>query len=729
VLKQKFLPNFAPHSNYSDMLLTYSEIISKSLTVKASFVLNTLKLLDDGASVPFIARYRKEMSGGMDEVQITEIKKQYEKLLDLSKRKITILKTLEELQLLTPDLEKTINECWDSITLEDIYLPYKPKRKTKASIARENGLEPLSKIIMTQVENDIEKRARQFLNNKIKNVNEALQGARDIIAEWINENQIARNNIRNLFQKEAFINSKVIKTKEEEASKYKNYFNTSELLDKCPSHRILAIRRGENEEFLRVSITVDEEKAIEKLERIFIKSNNSCTTQIKLAIKDCYKRLLQPSMETEFRQLSKEKADNEAIQVFAKNLRQLLLEPPLGQKRILAIDPGYKSGCKVVCLDAQGNLEHNQNIYAFGQEGNPKMAAKQIKTLVNSFKIDAIAIGNGTASRETEDLVRSIRFDKDIKAFVVSEDGASVYSASDIAREEFEKFDVTVRGAVSIGRRLMDPLAELVKIDPKSIGVGQYQHDVDQNKLKESLDRVTESCVNLVGVNLNTAGKHILTYISGLGPQLAQNIVNYRKEHGEFKSREELKKVPRMGEKAFEQCAGFLRIRGGTNPLDNSSVHPESYHIVEKMAKKIQVDIVYLIKSESLLSKINPSEFVDDSIGLPTLSDIIKELAKPGLDPRKQIKIFEFDKNIRKFEDLREGMILPGIITNITNFGAFVDIGVKQDGLVHISELADKFVSDPNEIVQLHQQVTVKVLSIDLERKRMGFSMKGLNPE
>lgn len=700
--------------------------ISADLSVKDWQVKNTIQLLNESATIPFISRYRKEATGSLDEVQIAAIKEILSKLQEIDQRRETILKTIEEQGNLTDELKARIEQAETLTELEDIYLPYKPKKKTRATKAREKGLEPLAKIIMKQQELNIEAKARQFINDEVPDVEDALQGACDIIAEWINENERARNNIRRLFQHEASITSRSVKGKELEGIKYKDYFEWEELLKKCPSHRLLAMRRGENEGFLKVSIAPDEEKAIEILEKQFVNGVYDVSSLVAEAIKDSYKRLLAPSMETEFKNSSKEKADEDAINVFAENLRQLLLAPPLGQKNVLGIDPGYRTGCKVVCLDAQGNLLHNETIYPHQPQNERAMAMKKIDSLVETFKIDAIAIGNGTASRETEALIKKIRFSTDVKVFVVSEDGASVYSASSVAREEFPEYDVTVRGAVSIGRRLMDPLAELVKIDPKSIGVGQYQHDVDQNKLKSKLDQVVESSVNMVGVSLNTSSKHLLTYISGLGPQLAQNIVDYRKENGAFKSRKELQKVKRMGDKAFQQAAGFLRIENGDNPLDNSAVHPESYHIVEKMAKDLNCQVIDLIKDESLRKQIKLENYVTNDVGMPTLNDIMSELAKPGRDPRKGIKIFEFAEGINKMEDLYEGMVLPGIVTNITNFGAFVDVGVKQDGLVHISQLANRFVSDPNEIVKLHQHVKVKVLEVDIARKRIQLSMKNV---
>jgi len=708
------------------MIEKYVKKISATLSINEWQVENTIRLFDDGATIPFISRYRKEVTGSLDEVQITAIKDILSKLKEIDQRRETILKTIDEQGKLTGELKERIEKA-DSLTeLEDIYLPYKPKKKTRASVAKQKGLEPLAKIIMKQQELRLEGRAEQFLTDEVPTIDDALQGARDIIAEWINEDERARNTIRRLFQHKAFIRSRSIKGKELEGIKYKDYFEWEEPLKKCPSHRLLAMRRGENEGFLKVSVSPDEEEALEILEKQFVKGSYDVSAQVKIAVKDSYKRLLEPSIETEFKNSSKEKADEAAINVFAGNLRQLLLAPPLGQKNVLAIDPGYRTGCKIVCLDAQGNLVHNETIYPHHPQNEKGMAMKKIDSMVETFKIDAIAIGNGTASRETEALIKRIRFSKDVRVFVVSEDGASVYSASSVAREEFPEYDVTVRGAVSIGRRLMDPLAELVKIDPKSIGVGQYQHDVDQNKLKNKLDQVVESCVNLVGVNLNTASKHLLNYISGLGPQLAQNIVDYRKENGAFKSRKELLKVKRMGDKAFQQSAGFLRISDPENPLDNTAVHPESYPIVEKMATDQKCEVIDLIKNENLRKQIILDNYVTDKVGLPTLTDIMNELAKPGRDPRKGIKVFEFAEGIHKMEDLKEGMVLPGIVTNITNFGAFVDVGVKQDGLVHISQLANRFVSDPNEMVKLHQHVKVKVLEVDIARKRIQLTMKNV---
>lgn len=705
----------------------FVKIIADELKLASKGVQNTLQLLDEGATVPFISRYRKEMTGSLDEVAIANIKERYEKLQEIEKRKATILKSIEEQDALTDELKTKIENTFDATALEDIYLPYKPKRKTRAVKAREKGLEPLAKILMKQYERDPEARAEAFVKGEVADVQEALQGARDIIAEWVNEHQVGREIVRSVFEREAVIVSKVVKGKEEEGAKYKDYFDWSESLKRCPSHRLMAMRRGEKEGFLKISIAPEAERCLERLDRFFLKGDSASSDQVADAIEDAYKRLLAPSIETEFSNLSKEKADTEAIRVFTENLRQLLLASPLGQKRVLALDPGFRTGCKVVCLDAQGNLLHNETIYPHPPQNQTKQAYKKVDSLVDAYRIEAIAIGNGTASRETEAFIRRVKFNRDVQVFVVSEDGASVYSAGKVAREEFPDYDVTVRGAVSIGRRLMDPLAELVKIDPKSIGVGQYQHDVDQTRLQNSLDQVVESCVNLVGVNLNTASKHLLTYVSGLGPQLAQNIVNYRAENGAFSSRQELKKVQRLGAKAFEQSAGFLRIPNAENPLDNSAVHPEAYAVVTKMAADLGCTVQDLMKEKSLRDQINLNNYVTDKIGLPTLTDILKELDKPGRDPRQQIKVFEFAPDIRTVDDLNEGMVLPGIVTNITNFGAFVDVGVKQDGLVHISQLADQFISDPNQIVKLHQHVQVRVLEVDKARKRIQLSMKGLN--
>lgn len=708
----------------------FSQMIAAELKLPAHRIANTLKLLQGGATIPFISRYRKEATGGLDEVQIGDIQTRYEKLCELSKRKETVLSTIEEQGKLTPELKARISACWSATELEDIYLPFKPKRKTRAEAARAKGLEPLALLLMMQKENNLAAKVRNFVKGEVKDEEDALKGARDILAEQISEDERSRNLMRNQFQRQALIQSKVVKGKEaEEASaKYRDYFDFCEPLKKCFSHRLLALRRGESEGVLKVTIfPEDEDMCNERLQRLFVRANNECAHQVEEALTDAYKRLLKPAIETEFAALSKEKADEEAIRVFAENLRQLLLAPPLGQKRVMGIDPGFRTGCKVVCLDAQGTLLHNEAIYPHPPKSEYAQAARKIVKLVEQYKIEAIAIGNGTASRETEQFVTSQRYDREVQVFVVSEDGASIYSASKTAREEFPDYDVTVRGAVSIGRRLMDPLAELVKIDAKSIGVGQYQHDVDQTKLKASLDQTVESCVNLVGVNVNTASKHLLTYVSGLGPTLAQNIVDYRTENGPFESRRQLLKVPRMGAKAYEQCAGFLRIPQAKNPLDNSAVHPESYPIVEQMAKDLNCTVADLIKNKELRSKIDLKKYVTDTVGLPTLTDILQELDKPGRDPRQKIQVFEFDKNVRTLDDLQEGMELPGIVTNITNFGCFVDIGIKENGLVHVSQLADRFVSNPADVVRIHQHVRVKVMSIDHERKRIQLTMKGLN--
>ena len=701
----------------------FSRMIATALNIAVHQVENTLSLLNGGATIPFISRYRKEATGGLDEVQIGEIKERYDKLTETAKRKETILKTIDEQGKLTADLKKRIDACWDATELEDIYLPYKPKRKTRAEAARQKGLEPLAIILMGQRENNLSARVRSFVKGEVKDEEDALKGARDIIAEQVSEDERARNQLRNQFARQAIITAKVVKGKEEEAVKYKDYFDFSEPLKRCTSHRLLAIRRGEAEGLLKVSISPEDEECTERLERSYVRGTSECSQQVKEAVRDAYKRLLKPSIETEFATLSKEKADEEAIRVFAGNLRQLLLAPPLGQKRVMGIDPGYRTGCKVVCLDAQGNLLHNETIYPHPPKSEHAQASRKLTKLVEQYQVEAIAIGNGTASRETEAFVTNQRYDRKLQVFVVSEDGASIYSASKIAREEFPDYDVTVRGAVSIGRRLMDPLAELVKIEAKSIGVGQYQHDVDQTALKKSLDMTVESCVNSVGVNLNTASRHLLTYISGLGPTLAQNIVDYRAENGAFTSRKELMKVPRMGAKAFEQCAGFLRIPGAKNPLDNSAVHPESYAVVEHIAKDLKCTVDELIKCKETRSKIDLKKYVTDKVGLPTLTDILAELEKPGRDPRQAIKVFEFDKNVKTIDDLKEGMTLPGIVTNITNFGCFVDVGIKENGLVHISQLCRDFVSDPTTVVSIHQHVQVKVVSIDRERKRIGLTM------
>ena len=696
--------------------------IAALLNLNARQVAHTVQLLDDGATVPFIARYRKEATGQLDEVQIGAIKDTYQKLVELDKRRETILKSIADQGKLTAELRQKIESSGTVTELEDLYLPYKPKRKTRATIAIEKGLELLAKFIFSQRENTVERKAASFLNEHVATVQDALQGARDIMAEWINEDADARQRIRNLFEREAIIRAVVKKDKETAGIKYKDYFDFAEPLRRVPSHRLLAIRRGEAEGILAVSISPDEQTALERLDRQFLRHGSSeSIDQVAIAIKDSYKRLIKPSIETEFENVSKQKADQEAIKIFADNLRQLLLSPPLGQQRVLAIDPGFRTGCKVVCLDAQGNLLTNDVIYP---DSRREQAQQTLLKLVAQHQIEAITIGNGTAGRETEDFVRSLNFGKTIPLFMVSEQGASIYSASEVARQEFPNQDITVRGAISIGRRLMDPLAELVKIDPKSIGVGQYQHDVDQNDLKSSLDRVVESCVNQVGVSLNTASSHLLRYVSGLGPQLAQNIVEYRAQNGPFQSRDQLKKVARLGAKAYEQCAGFLRIDQAKNPLDNSAVHPESYAVVERMARDLKCTVTDLVKKTDLQKQIKPELYVTETVGLPTLRDILAELEKPGRDPRESLAVFEYDERVRKPEDLREGMLLAGVVTNVTAFGAFVDIGVKQDGLVHISQLANQFVSDPRQVVSVHQKVQVKVLEVDLQRKRIALTMK-----
>ena len=706
--------------------MNYINSISKSLGIQISQVKSTIELLDEGATLPFIARYRKERTGSLDEVQIGDIKDELARLKELEKRRESIFDAIDKQDKLTDELRAKLNACVQLNQLEDIYLPYKVKRKTRAVKAREKGLEPLAKILMSQSEKDPESRASQFLNDEVADEDEALQGARDIISEWINENETARSTVRNVFQRQATIRCKLVKGKEEEGIKFKDYFDSEELLKKSASHRLLAMRRGEAEGILRVSIAPDEDEVLEKLNRIFVKGQTSSSKQVEMAEKDAYKRLLNPSIETEFAKSSKVAADIEAIRVFADNLRQLLLSSPLGQKRVLAIDPGFRTGCKVVCLDAQGSLMHNETIYPHAPQNQGSMAAKKLTNMVETYNIQAIAVGNGTAGRETERFVTNLHYDRKVQVFVVSEAGASIYSASKVAREEFPDYDITVRGAVSIGRRLMDTLAELVKLEPNSIGVGQYQHDVDQNLLHQSLDQVVESCVNKVGVNLNTASKHLLTYVSGLGPQLAQNIVDYRTEEGAFISRKQLMKVKRMGAKAFEQCAGFLRIQNAKNPLDNSAVHPEAYNIVKEMAKDQKCSVEDLINDKERRSNINLNDYVTTEVGLPTLKDIMEELEKPGRDPRQIIKVFQFKDGIFKIDQLEEGMELPGIVTNITNFGAFVDVGVKQDGLVHISQLANRFVSNPADVVQLHQHVNVKVTEVDVARKRIQLSMKDL---
>lgn len=704
----------------------FAKRISDLLNINIKYVDNTLELLDSGCTIPFISRYRKERTGGLDEVQITQICELNERMKETAKRKETIIKTISEQGKLTPELEKRINECWEPEVLEDIYMPYKPKRRTRAQVARENGLEPLATIIMLQRDNAPETTARRFINENVKSEEDAIKGALDIIAENVSEDERSRSQLRNAFRRGAIITSKVIKSKADtdEAAKYSDYFDFSEPLKRCSSHRLLAMRRGEKDGILRVSISADDEECVEKLKRLFVRGYGRCSTLVGEAVADSFKRLLKPSIETEFATLSKENADSDAIAVFAENLRQLLLAAPLGQKRVMGIDPGFRTGCKVVCLDEQGNLLHHEAIFPHPPRNEQIEASTQIKEMVKKYGVEAIAIGNGTASRETDRFVKTLGLADSIQVFTVSEDGASVYSASKTAREEFPDKDVTVRGAVSIGRRLMDPLAELVKIDPKSIGVGQYQHDVDQAKLKKSLDLTVESCVNSVGVNLNTASKHLLTYVSGLGPTLAQNIIDYRTANGAFRSRSQLMKVPRLGPSAFEQSAGFLRIPDAKNPLDNTAVHPESYKIVEKMAKDCGCSVAELIKDKDKRKSIRLDRYVSEKVGMPTLTDIMAELEKPGRDPREQLEEFEFDPNVSTPDDLVEGMVLPGIVTNITNFGAFVDIGVHQDGLVHISQLADRYVSDPTQVVKLHQHVMVKVIEVDRRRNRISLSMK-----
>ena len=700
--------------------------IAELLQLQARSVENTLELLKEGCTIPFIARYRKERTGTLDEVQIAAISDLNNKLTELEARKTTILKTISEQGKLTPELEKRIRECEDAEILEDIYLPYKPKRRTKAQVAREQGLEPLATLICLGRETDPMSAAKRFVKGDVKTAADAIKGAQNIIAEMVSEDEKARQTVRRAFEREATICSKVVKEKadSEEAAKYSDYFDWKEPLKRCPSHRMLAMRRGEAEGILRISISTDDTDCLERLRRSRVNGRGPCAKLVEEAVDDSYKRLIEPSIENEFAARSKEKADEEAIKVFAENLRQLLMSAPLGQKRVMGVDPGFRTGCKVVCLDSQGNLLHYEAIFPHQPVSKTREAAAAVERLVNLYGVEAIAIGNGTASRETSAFVKSLKFNRKVRQFVVSEDGASVYSASKIAREEFPDKDVTVRGAVSIARRLMDPLAELVKIDPKSIGVGQYQHDVDQSKLKKTLDLTVESCVNMVGVNLNTASQHLLTYISGLGPTLAKNIVDYRRDNGPFTNRSQLKKVPRLGPVAFEQCAGFLRIPESANPLDNSAVHPESYKIVEKMAKDNGCTVLQLMKDAGKRAAIDLRKYVTDTIGMPTLTDIMKELEKPGLDPRNQIEEFDFAEGINTLDDLREGMELPGIVTNITNFGVFVDIGVHHDGLVHISQLADRYVSDPNEVVKLHQHVRVRVMEVD--RKRNRISLKKL---
>lgn len=708
----------------------FTQLISTELHLQEHAVENTLKLLNEGCTIPFISRYRKERTGGLDEVQITSISNRLSQLQEIAKRKETIVKTITEQQKMTPDLQKRIDSCWDSTVLEDIYLPYKPKRRTRAQVAREQGLEPLATILLMQREPDPKRAAQRFVvaGGSPANVEDALKGAQDIIAEQVSEDERSRNLVRSAFRREAFIESKVVKSKKDsdEAQKYSDYFDWEEPLKRCSSHRLLAMRRGENEGILRISLTIDDEEAVQRLQRNYVHGNGPCQRLVAEAVEDGYKRLLLPSIETEFARISKERADEEAIKVFSENLRQLLLSAPLGQKRVMGIDPGFRTGCKVVCLDAQGNLLHHEAIFPHPPVNHRMQATIHLQEMLKKYQVEAIAIGNGTASRETKEFVAEVLTESAPAVYVVSEDGASVYSASKVARDEFPDEDVTVRGAVSIGRRLMDPLAELVKIDPKSIGVGQYQHDVDQTQLKQSLDQTVESCVNMVGVNLNTASQHLLTYVSGLGPTLAQNIVDYRKENGAFTSRAQLKKVPRLGPSAYQQCAGFLRIPAAKNPLDNSAVHPESYAVVEQMAKDCHCTVSDLINKKELREQIDIHRYVTAEVGLPTLTDIMKELEKPGRDPREQIEEFEFDSSVQTVEDLHEGMELPGIVTNITNFGAFVDVGVHQDGLVHVSQLADRYVSDPTQVVHLHQHVRVRVIGVDLRRNRISLSMKGI---
>ena len=708
-----------------EQLKIFTQLISSELHLQEHAVENTLKLLDEGCTIPFISRYRKERTGGLDEVQITAISDRAERLKEIQKRKETILKTINEQGKMTAELQQRIQDCWETTTLEDIYLPYKPKRRTRAQVAREQGLEPLATLLLMQREQHPEQTARRFVRDGLS-VTDCLKGAQDIIAEQVSEDAGSRNQVRGAFRREAFIESRVVKGKKDadEAQKYSDYFEWDEPLKRCSSHRLLAMLRGESEGILRLHLTIDNDEAVGRLQRHYVRGQGACQKLVAEAVEDGFKRLLLPSIETEFVNLSKERADEEAIRVFAENLRQLLLSAPLGQKRVMGIDPGFRTGCKVVCLDAQGNLLHHEAIFPHPPVNHRMQATMHVQDMLRKYRIEAIAIGNGTASRETKEFISEVLTESAPTVFVVSEDGASVYSASAVAREEFPDEDVTVRGAVSIGRRLMDPLAELVKIDPKSIGVGQYQHDVDQTKLKHSLDQTVESCVNLVGVNLNTASQHLLTYVSGLGPVLARNIVEYRRQNGAFTSRAQLKKVPRLGPAAYQQCAGFLRIPGAKNPLDNSAVHPESYHVVEQMASDCHCTVADLINNKGTREAIDIKRYVTQDVGLPTLTDIMRELEKPGRDPREQIEEFEFDSTVQTIDDLHEGMELPGIVTNITNFGAFVDIGVHQDGLVHVSQLADRYVSDPTQVVRLHQHVRVRVVGVDLRRQRIALSMK-----
>ena len=704
-----------------------TQLIAKAVGITPTQVNHTLELLNGGSTVPFISRYRKEATGGLDEVQIEAIQSHYQRLTELSKRKEFVLQTIGEQGKLTPELKQRIEDTWDATLLEDLYLPYKPKRKTWAEIARQRGLDPLATLLLTQREPNPLRAATRYVKGEVKDADEALKGARDIIAEQVSENEKSRQQVRNQFARQAILSAKVIKGKEAEAANYRDYFDCSEPLKRCSSHRLLAMRRGEAEGLLRVTISPEDSRCIEQLARYYVRGNSESSLQVQEAVEDAYKRLLKPSMENEFAALSKQQADDEAIRLFAQNLRQILLAPPLGQLRVMGIDPGFRTGCKVVCLDAQGNLLHNENIYPHPPVSKGKEAAASLMKMIEAYRIEAIAIGNGTAGRETEEFIKRLTFHHDVRVFVVSEQGASIYSASPLARKEFPDYDVTVRGAVSIARRLMDPLAELVKIDPKSIGVGQYQHDVDQSKLKQALDSTVEHCVNLVGVNLNTASSHLLSYVSGLGPTLAQNIVEYRAEHGPFASRHELLQVPRMGAKTFEQCAGFLRIAQGKHPLDNTAVHPERYALVEQMARDLQCTIPQLIADSQLRRRIDLKRYCSSTVGMPTLNDIMQELEKPGRDPRGGVSDFAFDSHVRTLDDLREGMELPGIVNNITDFGAFVDIGIKESGLVHLSQLADRYIKHPSEVVSIHQQVRVRVVGIDHDRKRIALSMKGLS--
>ena len=706
----------------------FAKLIAQSLNLSVEAVGNTLSLLEEGCTIPFISRYRKERTGALDEVQIAAISDENERLKEIQKRKETVIKTITDQEKMTPELQKRIEQCWDSTELEDIYLPFKPRRRTRAQVAREQGLEPLAQILMLQRERDPERAAQAFVKGDVKDTETAIKGAQDIIAEMVSEDERSRQQLRGAYRRTAIITSKVVKAKADtdEAAKYHDYFDWHEPLKRCSSHRLLAMRRGENEGILRLSIDpIDDDECIERLQRHYVYGHTPCGDLVAEAVEDSYKRLLKPSIETEFANLSKEQADEEAIRVFAENLRQLLLGAPLGQKRVMGVDPGFRTGCKIVCLDAQGNLLHHEAIFPHPPVNKRMQATVHVQQMLEQYHIEAIAIGNGTASRETKAFIEDALQGHDgINVFVVSEDGASVYSASKVARDEFPDEDVTVRGAVSIGRRLMDPLAELVKIDPKSIGVGQYQHDVDQAKLKHQLDQTVESCVNQVGVNLNTASSHLLQYVSGLGVTLAKNIIDYRKENGAFTSRAQLKKVPRLGPSAYQQCAGFLRIPGAKNPLDNSAVHPESYPIVEQMAKDLGCTVKDLIEQKDLRAKLDIKKYVTSEVGLPTLTDIMKELEKPGRDPREQLEVFEFDSRVQTIDDLEVGMMLPGIVTNITNFGAFVDIGVHQDGLVHISQMANRRIAHPTDVVKLHQHVTVRVIEIDQRRHRISLSMK-----